>query len=223
MKRVLLTALLSASIAGPAYAAEVKYITDEFEVTMRSGTSTSNSIVRMLGSGESVTVLEEDQASKYSLVETEDNKQGYVLSRFLMATPAARQSLQELRVSFDQQRARLATQTDEIAELKQSLTQEKNDNQALKVTLRASEQELAEVRTAARDTLNILEQNKTLQTVLDELRQEKEQLTEINAELNDSTKLDWFIRGGAVSLIAFVIGILVTRIRWKKQDAWGSY
>ncbi len=223
MKRVLLTALLSASIAGPAYAAEVKYITDEFEVTMRSGTSTSNSIVRMLGSGESVTVLEEDLASQYSLVETKDNKKGYVLSRFLMEIPAARQSLQELRVRFDQQRARLDTQTNEIAELKQSLAQEKNDNQALKETLRASEQELAEVRNAARDTLNILEQNKTLQTVLDELRQEKEQLTEINAELNDSTKLDWFIRGGAVSLIAFVIGILVTRIRWKKQDAWGSY
>lgn len=223
MKRVLLTALLSASIAGPVYAAEVKYITDEFEVTMRSGTSTSNSIVRMLGSGESVTVLEEDLVSKYSLVETEDNKKGYVLSRFLMEVPAARQSLQELRVRFDQQRARIDTQSSEIAELKQSLTQEKNDNQALKATLRASEQELAEVRNAARDTLNILEQNKTLQTVLDELRQEKEQLTKINAELNDSTKLDWFLRGGAVSLIAFVIGILVTRIRWKKQDSWGSY
>ena len=31
------------------------------------------------------------------------------------------------------------------------------------------------------------------------------------------------VRGGAVSLIAFVIGILVTRIRWKKRDSWGSY
>lgn len=223
MKRIVLTALLFASIAGPVYSAEVRYITDVFEVTMRSGTSTANSIVRMLRSGEAVTVLEEDLASQYSLVETADNKKGYVLSRFLMEVPAARQSLQELRVSFDQQRARIDTQTSEIAELKQSLTQVENDNQTLKATLRASEQELAEVRSAARDTLNILEQNKRLQTVLDELRLEKEQLTEVNAELSDSTKLDWFVRGGAVCLIAFVIGILVTRIRWKKQDSWGSY
>jgi SH3 domain protein len=55
------------------------------------------------------------------------------------------------------------------------------------------------------------------------LREEKAQLTEINAELSDSTRLDWFVRGGAVSLIAFVVGILVTRIRWRKQDSWGSY
>ena len=59
--------------------------------------------------------------------------------------------------------------------------------------------------------------------MVEQLREEKAQLTEVNAELSDSTKLDWFIRGGAVSLIAFVIGILVTRIRWKKQDSWGSY
>jgi len=223
MKRVALTVLLSTAITAPVYAAEVKYITDEFEVTMRSGTSTSNSIVRMLGSGESVTILEEDLASQYSLVETDDGKKGYVLSRFLMEIPAARQSLQELRTRFEQQSSRVDTQTSEIAELNQSLSQEQSDNQALKATLRASEQELTEVRSAAQDTLNILEQNKSLQTVVDQLREEKAQLTEVNAELSDSTKLDWFVRGGAVSLIAFVVGILVTRIRWKKQDSWGSY
>ena len=128
MKRVVLTALLSAYIAGPVYAADVKYITDEFEVTMRSGTSTSNSIVRMLGSGEPVTVLEEDLVSQYTLVETTDNKKGYVLSRFLMDIPAARQSLQELKVSFEQQRVRIDEQSSEIAELNQSLAQEKSDN-----------------------------------------------------------------------------------------------
>lgn len=225
MKRVVLCMILSAAVAGPLQAqnTEVKYITDEFEVTMRSGTSTANSIVRMLRSGESVTVLEEDLASQYSLVETGDSKKGYVLTRFLMDIPAARQSLQELKVSFEEQRSRIDKQSGEIDELNQSLAQEKSDNQALKATLRASEQELTEVRSAAQDTLNILEQNKRLQTTLDQLREEKAQLTEVNAELSDTTKIDWFVRGGAVSLIAFVVGILVTRIRWKKQDSWGSY
>jgi len=223
MKQLVLSALLYACVAGPLSAADTRYITDEFEVTMRSGTSTSNSIVRMLRSGEPVNVLEDDLASQYSLVETDDGKKGYVLSRFLMQIPAARQSLAELKVSFEKQRSRIDTQSSEISELNQALSQEQSDNQALKETLRASEQELTEVREAAQDTLNILEQNKRLQTTLDLLREEKAQLTEVNAELSDSTKLDWFVRGGAVSLIAFVVGILVTRIRWKKQDSWGSY
>jgi len=55
--------------------------------------------------------------------------------------------------------------------------------------------------------------------VVDQLRQEKTELSDTNAELSDSTQIDWFVRGGAVSLIAFVIGLLVTRIRWRKKDS----
>jgi SH3 domain protein len=218
-----LAALVYLFASSPLYALETRYVTDEFEVTMRSGTSTSNSIVRMLRSGEALTVLEEDLPSQYSLVETDGGKQGYVLSRFLMVKPAAKQTLLELEERFAQQQQRLEEQATEVAELKQKLDSEKTDNGALKSTLRASEQELEQVRTAAQDTLSILAQNEQLQTTVEQLRQEKTQLSETNSELSDSTRLDWFVRGGAVSLIAFVIGIVVTRIRWKKQDSWGSY
>ena len=218
---LLLVTLLVAATS--LLAADTRYISDEFEVTMRSGTSTSNSIMRLLRSGESVIVLEQDLATQYSLVETDDGEKGYVLTRFLMEVPAARQSLQELRTRHAQKLTRLDEQDGQIAELEKSLQQERADNDALKTTLRASEQELTEVRGAAENTLNILEQNKRLQTVVDELRQEKTELSDTNAELSDSTQIDWFVRGGAVSLIAFVIGILVTRIRWRKQDSWGSY
>ncbi|MCP4769217.1 MAG: TIGR04211 family SH3 domain-containing protein [Gammaproteobacteria bacterium] len=204
-------------------AAETRYITDVFEVTMRSGTSTSNSIVSLLNSGQAVTVLEIDLASQYSLVETDNGKKGYVLSRFLMDVPAAKQSLQELNTRHAQQQENLEQQISEVAKLEEALGQEMADNDALKTTLRASEQELTEVRGAAQNTLNILEQNKRLQTVVDQLRQEKTELSDTNAELSDSTQIDWFVRGGAVSLIAFVIGILVTRIRWRKKESWGSY
>jgi SH3 domain protein len=205
------------------HAAEVKYVTDIFEVTMRSGTTTSNSIVRLLRSGESVTVLEDDPVSQYSLVETDGGKQGYVLSRFLMDDPSARETLQDLRGKYESQQLQINEQQAEINQLEQSLLQEQGDNEALKITLRASEQEFSEVRDAAQNTLNILEQNKRLQTVVDQLREEKTVLSETNAELSDSTQIDWFVRGAAVSLFAFIIGVLVTRIRWRKKDSWGSY
>jgi SH3 domain protein len=199
------------------------YVTDVFEVTMRSGTSTANSIVRMLKSGEPVTVLEHDLVSKYSLVQTEDGKQGYVITRFLMDQPSARDRLAELETRFEEQSQRVETQQSRIAELSKSLEQEKSDNLALAATLRASEKELTEVRSAAEDTLNIVEQNKRLQSVVDELRQEKTALVEANSQLGDTTRQDWFVRGAAVSLIAFLVGIIVTRIRWRKKDSWGSY
>jgi SH3 domain protein len=219
-KIILLSILLG---SGQALAAETMYVTDVFEVTMRSGTSTANSIVRMLQSGEAVTVLERDLVSKYSLVQSSDGKQGYVISRYLMDQPSARDRLADLETRFEEQSRRIESQQTRIAELSQSLEQEQADNRTLAATLRASEQELAEVRSTAEDTLNIVEQNKRLQTVVEELRQEKTALVEANAELGDTTRQDWFVRGGAVSLIAFLVGIIVTRIRWRKQDSWGSY
>ncbi len=215
--------LLVLLLMPPAALAETKYITDEFEVTMRSGTSTSNSIVKMLKSGAAVSVLDEDLASQYSLVEAEDGKQGYVLSRFLMERPAAQQTLAILEQKYSEQQARLDSQGEQIRGLEAALEQAQSDNETLKNTLRASEQELSSVRAAAADTLEILDQNKQLQSVVGQLQQEQARLVEENRELRDTTRLDWFIRGGAVCLIAFAIGILVTRIRWRKQDSWGSY
>ena len=223
MIRISLFLLLLFVGSSQLHAAEVKYVTDVFEVTMRSGTTTSNSIVRLLRSGQSVTVLEEDPVSQYSKVETDDGKQGYVLSRFLTDDPAAREVLQDLLARYESQQLQVGEQQAEINQLKQSLLQEQGDSEALKITLRASEQEFAEVRDAAQNTLNILEQNKRLQTVVDQLREEKTLLSETNAELSDSTQIDWFVRGAAVSLFAFIIGIVVTRIRWRKKDSWGSY
>ena len=204
-------------------AAETRYITDVFEVTMRSGTSTANSIVRLLRSGEAVTLLEVDEGTQYSLVETADGKQGYVLNRFLETSPAARELLEKLTTRHQQLQARFDEQATEIDDLKQVLQQEQADNQSLKTALRASEQELSGVRDAAENTLNILDQNKRMQVMVDQLREEKAVLSDTNARLSDSTQIDWFVRGAAVSLIAFFIGILVTRISWRKKDSWGSY
>jgi SH3 domain protein len=206
-----------------AQAADTRYVTDELEVTLRTGPSTGNKILRIMNSGEALRLIEADEVSQYSLVETAEGEQGYVISRFLIAEPIARQQLETLRERHQAQQQRVDEQASQISQLSEELQQSNADNEVLKTTLRASEQELAEIRNTAQDTLNIQDQNMRMQTVIDELREEQVRLSEENARLSDTTKMDWFLRGGAVSLIAFVIGILVTRIRWRKQDSWGSY
>ena len=219
---LVLMLILGLAIAGKADAAK-KYVTDVFEVTMRSGTSTSNNIVKILKSGQAVEVLEEDLASQYSLVEIDDGKKGYVLSRFLDNIPSARERLTFLQEKSDQQKQTVASLGNEIKQLKSELDNEQTDNDSLKNTLLASESELDRVRTASENTLSILDDNNRLQSVVEILREEKQSLSDENDSQKDSTKMDWFIRGAGVSIIAFLLGIIVTRIRWRKQDNWGSY
>ncbi len=220
--KICFLSLILSSTATPL-TADTRYITDQFEVTLRSGTSTSNSIISMLESGQAVTLIEEDVATKYSLVETDNGKQGYVLSRFLVDLPAARDRLARLQVKSDELQST-------IGELQQELDNyrniKQNDNQqitSLQNNLDKTEKALAELRNATSDTVGVINQNKNLQTRIGELVEEKERLSEENAQYKDSTAMDWFIRGAGVSLLAFLLGILVTRIRWKKQDSWGSY
>ena len=220
--KVLLFVLL-VSMLSSAKANTTQYVTDELEVTMRSGTSTANNIVRMLKSGQSVRLLEEDLASKYSLVETQEGKKGYVLSRFLSSEKTARLKVEGLNESVTRQKETISSLNTELASIKSQLGIEISDNSSLKKTLLASENELSHVRNASENTLKILDNNEQLEVIVEELRSEKQALSDENLDLKDSTQLDWFIRGAAVSLIAFFLGILVTRIRWKKRDSWGSY
>ena len=206
-----------------ALAATQKYITDEFEVTMRSGTSTANEILRMLKSGEAVTILEEDVDSKYSLVEIEDGRKGYVLNRYLIDLPSSKYQLEQLQIKATAQQEANALLRSDIIELQTDLEIEQSDSRNLKTALLATENELSRVRDAAQNTLTIVDENDRLKVRVDELMQNDSMLSEENAFLKDSRNMDWFIRGAGVSLIAFVLGIIITRIRWRKQDSWGSY
>lgn len=221
LSKILLVSLML--ISHPGFAQGEMYITDQFEVTMRSGTSTANSIMKVLKSGEAVNVLEADLATQYSLVESSDGKKGYVLTRFLDEIPSARERLEKLQVKSDQQTQTIEELSAEIEKLESNLENQKTDNEALKTALLASESELAQVREASANALITLAENDRLNSIVTVLREEKESLTRENNALKDTTQIDWFIRGGVFFLIAFLLGIIVTRIRWRKQDSWGSY
>ena len=203
--------------------AQTVYITDEFEITMRTGMSTDNNIVRMLASGEAVQLIESDEETRYSLVETETGQQGYVLSRFLDQNPSARERLASLETRHLTLQTESTEQRDTIAALTASLEQERADALALKEALTSSDSELETLKVTAASTLEIEQQNQNLLAEVDTLQKQVQQLSRENADLSDSTEIDWFVKGGGVSLVAFLVGILITRIRWRKSDSWGSF
>jgi SH3 domain protein len=194
--------------ANPSLAATKKYITDEFEVTMRSGTSTSNEILRMLKSGEAVTILEEDINTSYSLVEVDDGKKGYVLNRYLVDLPSAKFRLEQLQLKSAEQLDANALLQSEINNVQSVLEAEQVDNKNLEAALLATRNELSRVRDAAENTLSIVDKNEELKVIVEDLTQSNSGLGAENSALKDSSNMDWFIRGAGVSLIAFIVGIL---------------
>ena len=211
------------TVSGNTLAATQKYITDEFEVTMRSGTSTANDILRLLKSGEGVSVLEEDLDTLYSFVELDDGKKGYILNRYLVSNRSSKYKLEQLEIKAAKQQEANAILQFEIKNLQTDLEKEQSDSGSAKAALLATESELTRVKNVSQNTLSIVDENSELKSIVDNLVKNNAILNKKNAALKDSSNMDWFIRGGGVALAAFVLGILITRIRWRKRESWGSY
>ncbi|MEQ9563603.1 MAG: TIGR04211 family SH3 domain-containing protein, partial [Woeseiaceae bacterium] len=89
-------AIIAGALIAPPVHGEPAWISDQFEVMLRTGPSTGNAIQLMLNSGARLEVLERDAESGYSRVRTSGGTEGWVLTRYLMGEPAAREQLEQL-------------------------------------------------------------------------------------------------------------------------------
>ena len=88
--RYLIVGLVCLFIGVSAYAEDV-WISDQFEVMLRTGPSTTNAIERMLPSGTPLEAVERDDETGYTRVRTANGAEGWVLSRYIMTEPGARE------------------------------------------------------------------------------------------------------------------------------------
>lgn len=204
------------------FAASTAYITDDLEVTLRTGTSTKHGIVRVLPTGSRLTVVENDADSGYSRVRTEAGAEGWVLTRYLVNSPPAKVRLGTVEAQLEQAReqlnaakAQLQESTSKVTALGQTREQFAQENTKLK-------RELEEIRRTSSNTLKIADENRQLNRRLAEMENEAMLLRQDNATLKDRSRRDWFVVGAIVVVGSMLLGILLTRIRWRRRTGWGD-
>ncbi len=206
-----------------AVVAENAYVTDQFDVTMRSGPSTQNTILRMLPSGTTVEVVEVDGETGYSRISTASGVEGYVLSRFLMDQPAAREQLAGLR----QQVSDLRQQNQElVARARQATASRDEFRQERDRLLKGNQEkdsELADIRRVSANAIDLNSENQELQTTLQTMNHRMQaQKSEIQ-ELKDKRNRDWFIAGAAVLLGGILLGLILPKLRLRRRSSWSDF
>ena len=222
MKNAIIPIFLSLLVCGTALA-ETRYVSDNLEITMRSGKGTSYGITRMLRSGTPVEVLEEDKDAGYTQVRVKGGKEGWVLSRFLMKGRAARdrlaaaeKSLAELELENRKMETSMAALTDEKAALEKEL-------ESLEGQTRNVSQELSEIKRTASSALAIDSENKDLKGRVVSLERQLQTLQQENEGLRDRTARDWFMVGAGVVLLGIIVGLIIPRIRLRKKSSWDTF
>ncbi len=220
--RIKLTFLVLLGFSANAFAAPA-WVTDQFEITLRSGPSTGNAIQLMLGSGTRLEVLEQDAETGYSRVRTDGGTEGWVLTRYLMRERSAREQLSALTSQLTSANTRgssLDSQLDAIKGEYDSANRKITQLERDKATL---EKELADIKRTAANVLSINEQNKSLMDQLTAAQIRAETLEQENRELASQTTRYWFMSGALVLLVGIILGIWLPRIRWQRRSRYDRF
>lgn len=211
--------LLIAHAAG----AEPAWVSDEFEITLRTGPSTSNAIEAMLPSGAELEVLERDPASGYSRVRTAGGAEGWVLTRYLMDEPSAREQLRSLTGQLTDATSQGASLREQLASIRSEHRAAEQRIEALETDKRQLEEELAEIRRASANTLAINDENRVLRDELSTAELRIETLEHESRQLASQNNRYWFLAGALVLLVGMVLGLWLPRIRWQRRSRYERF
>ncbi len=180
-----------------------RYITDELEITLHRSMSLSSEIVAQLKSGTPVKVLQTKRDEGYVKISTRDNKVGWMLESYLISEPASRQQLEALKKEYDLLKANFEAQVKER-------------------TAKLSS-ELSQVKYAAKRPLELQKENQKLKKIIEEERAEVITIKQENSEFKSIYKdRQWFITGAVTAIGSLVVGLLLTRVPWRRRKSWGE-
>ncbi len=191
--------------------AESMYVSEIIEITLRTGPGIDHKVIAMIKSGESLEVLE--PGPEWTKVRLSNQKEGYVLSRFLTTKKPNEMLLRELNERY------------RLLEAKADRFRGDHQNQvstikSLQAELEQKEQLLARVtesyeklRKDSAEFLNLKTNYKTISSNLNEQAQRAEQLEQALTKLQKRQIFRWVLTGAGILLVGFLIGMSSKRQR----------
>jgi len=223
MKMILRTVLVCGLFAMPLAFAEPAWVSDQFEVMLRSGPSTSNAIQLMVDSGTRLEVLERDADSGYSRVRTPGGTEGWVLTRYLMREASAREQLQKLTAQLTNANSRGTSLDSQLNAIKGEYDTANSQIKKLEREKAAVEKQLADIKRTAANVLSINDQNQSLMDQLATAQIRADTLEQENQRLTSQTTRYWFMTGALVLLVGIILGIWLPRIRWQRRSRYDRF
>ena len=209
---MLLSPLATTSVVG----AEIRFVRPSVEVPVRRGQSTEYKIVRLVKDGDQVELLEKNDA--WARVRLKEGAEGWMPERFLSTEAPPTKLIEMLRTENEELKQQNSEREQELNELK-GLQDSTGSELADCIVQRDSIQEL--YQSLQEDTADVVAiKNKMDATVkeIDEVRAAFAAVQQQNNELKRKTALTWFLAGGGVLFLGWLIGLITCRSRKKRPS-----
>jgi SH3 domain protein len=212
------TVLIGILILPAASRAETAYVSEEFEITMRTGPGADRKIISMIKSGNALEILEKGE--EWSMVRIPNGKEGWVLNRYITASQPSSMVLERVRKDYDV----LAAKYKDVKERFDQLDVQKKATDADLSQIRRNLDELsAEYETLKKESSDFLKLKQRHQEMTAELEAEKTRsakLDEENLQMKHDRIFQWVLTGGGIMLVGFFIGLFSSSRRKPRSSLY---
>jgi SH3 domain protein len=202
--------------------AATAYVQDEITVMVRSGDTLQHQIIKTIKSGAAVDVLENREPSGYSRVRLQDGTEGWVITRYLSPTPAARDLLKQAQQQLTQLKQENTQLKQQLSSVEGDRRNLDSDSNQLKIDNQKLNQDLAALRNLSGNAIALEESNQKMKSGMIALETKMQTLEQENSLLQDRRTRNWFIIGFGVAFFGLLVGLLIPRIRWRRKSNWSE-
>lgn len=199
-------------------AAETVYVSENFEITMRTGPGTERKIISLVESGKALEMVE--RGEEWSLVRTESGKEGWVLNRYLTTSRPSAMVLEQVRQDYDVLAAK-------YSDLKEKYDQLEAQKKVADADLSQNSQDLGELKQSyenlKKESADFLKLKKRYEKTAADLEAEKNRsakLDEENMQMKRNRIIQWVWTGGGIMLLGFFLGLFSSSRRKPRSSLY---
>lgn len=221
--RVKLSTFFILALAFNTAQAATVYVTDNLNLSLKSEENSRSKVVKLLPTGTPLTVMKENPATGFAQVRLDDGTEGYIPIRNTMKELPSRIQLETVTKNLAAVQSENATLKAELSTLRESITPGTTLEQSLATERDQLSRELNELKKASANTIELKNERDQLQERVVNVERDLEQFKLENQSLKDSTKQDWFLYGGLLSLFGVILGFVLPKLSWRRKSSWDSF
>ena len=218
--RLIVIIALGLCLTGQVSQAEKAYVTDSFEITLRSGPSVQNKIISLIRSNQPLEILEsQENWSHVRLLEREQgDAEGWVLGRYLVTRlpwKIQAESLKQENSQLKEKVGHIEKEWGEVARKEQDLSKELKK---YKQSLHKLSNEYKALKQGSAEYLKVKQAYDDTNAKLEASQKAVQKLTRENEHLRSSERNKWFGMGALVLLSGLMIGSVIGRQEKKRKS-----
>ncbi|HPA15195.1 MAG TPA: TIGR04211 family SH3 domain-containing protein [Desulfobacterales bacterium] len=204
--------LVSVSVSAQA---EMMYVNDILEITLRTGPGVDRKIIAMLQSDQVVEVISMDP--EWSQVKLPDGREGWVVSRFLTSKLPNRIALERLKQKHNNIERKASSLVEENNKYKEENGRLGSELAKNLEALSNLEKAYEKLKTESADFLTLKSDYSESTSRLAEQTEKAKKFEEELKEFRLKQNIKWFLSGAGVLLVGIIIGYSTKRERHRSS------